>query len=108
MMKVFISGKISGNEMDYLRLFQEAEDYLTEIDLVAVNPTKLDHNHDLSWESYMRVDLRALLDCDGIFMLKDWKESKGSKLEHSVAENLKLKILYQSQPSSEIIDYIWS
>lgn len=34
---------------------------------------------------FMRADLRALLDCDAIFMLPGWRESRGATTEHAVA-----------------------
>jgi hypothetical protein len=38
-----------------------------------------------SYEEYLRDDLKLLLDCDGIYMLPNWQESKGAKIEHMVA-----------------------
>ena len=34
---------------------------------------------------FMRSDLRALLDCDAIYMLPGWRESRGATVEHTVA-----------------------
>lgn len=34
---------------------------------------------------FMRADLRALLDCDAIYMLPGWRESRGATTEHTVA-----------------------
>jgi hypothetical protein len=41
--------------------------------------------HWCSHRGYMRADLRALLDCDAIFMLPGWRESRGATVEHAVA-----------------------
>lgn len=43
----------------------------------------------------MKVCINALTGCDAIFMLKDWKESKGARFEHQTAEVCGIKIIYQ-------------
>lgn len=94
-MKIYISGKISGIENEALQLFEEAEEYLCANGYEPVNPMKLLHDHDKTWESYMREDLKAMLDCEGVFMLKNWESSTGAKIEHGLAHALNLKVFYQ-------------
>ena len=43
----------------------------------------------------MSVCLKAMLDCDGIYMLKGWKKSRGAKLEHFIALKLGIEILLE-------------
>jgi hypothetical protein len=40
----------------------------------------------------MRVDIKALCDCDAIVMLMGWGCSRGARLEHYIAEQLEIKI----------------
>lgn len=40
----------------------------------------------------MRSDLRALLDCDAIYMLPGWSRSRGARLEARVARACGLRI----------------
>jgi|688.fasta_scaffold69399_7 hypothetical protein len=96
--KVYLSGKISGlDHLQALALFQEAEEKLIEkFQLEVVNPMKINHEHDLSWESYMKEDIKFLLDCDFIFMLDNWQESRGAIIELNLAMNLKIKVLNSS------------
>ena len=47
-------------------------------------PGEGEHEHTSS-ACYMRADLRALLDCDAIYMLPGWRESRGATAEHTVA-----------------------
>lgn len=94
--KVYISGKISGLKyIDALYNFQTAEDDLIAKGCEVVNPMKLDHDHDKSWKSFMRVDLKAMLDCDTIYMLEGYKDSPGAMVEFRLACDLKMKILFQ-------------
>ena len=39
------------------------------------------------------ADMKMLLECDFIYMLRGWEMSKGAKLEHDVATSCGLKVL---------------
>lgn len=93
--KIYISGRISGIEDTAAAIFENAEYFLNQQGNIVVNPMKLPHNHDKSWESYMREDLKALLGCDAIYMLKNWQESRGAIIEHQLAESLNLIIIFE-------------
>ena len=94
--KVYISGKITGLLFaDAYENFARAEKKLTNDGFDVVNPMILNHDHDLSWESYMRVDLIAMLDCTHIYMLQGWNDSRGANIEYILAKELKLEVLYQ-------------
>ena len=43
----------------------------------------------------MKADLQALMTTDCIDMLKDYKESKGARLEHFLDKILKYEIIYE-------------
>jgi len=93
-MKVYISGKISGLDIELAKQsFQEAENKMLELGYEVINPLKLPDNHDKSWESYMRVCITYLTKCDAIYMLEGWENSKGANLEYYLAYELKIKVL---------------
>lgn len=94
MAKIYISGKISGLD-NFQSNFNNAEVELISKGHEVINPCKLNHDHDKTWESYMKKDLIELLHCDEILMLKNWKESKGAIIEHYIALELGLNINYQ-------------
>lgn len=95
--KVYISGRITGMEVSAPILFQSAEDYLISKGFEPVNPMKLNHDHDKTWQSYMKHDIKALCDCDIIYMLNNWGESKGAIIEHEIASSLGMGIIYQKK-----------
>lgn len=95
-MKAYISGKITGIENEAPKMFANAEKQLQERGFDTVNPMKLNHEHDKSWHSYMKEDVKALCDCDIIFMLPNWKDSKGAIIEHTIAMYLGLSVEYLS------------
>ncbi len=94
-LKIYISGKISGIENQATELFKNAENELKEKGFEVINPMALNHNHDKSWHSYMKEDVKALCDCNCIYMLKNWTDSKGAIIEHTIALYLGLNVQYQ-------------
>jgi hypothetical protein len=95
--KVYISGKISGLEFaDAYSNFEFAEKYINLLNNhAAVNPMKIDHVHDQTWESFMVEDIRALFSCDAIYLLSNWEESKGARIEKAIAKEMGIEIIYQ-------------
>jgi hypothetical protein len=93
--KAYISGKITGIESRAIVLFEQAEKELIEMGYEPVNPMKLNHKQDSSWESYMKEDIKALCDCEFIYLLRNYSDSKGALLELAIATELKIKVIYQ-------------
>ncbi len=76
-------------------IFDAAETLLREQGYSVVNPMKLNHEqHDKSWESYMKVCIRELTECDAVYMLPNYQLSKGAMYEFLLANVLKLEIMY--------------
>jgi len=97
--KVYISGKITGLPievaMDKFNKAVAGFELHGWGDENIINPMTLIHDHDLSWENYMRVDLIELLKCTHIYMLKDWHTSKGANIEYNLAKDLNLTIIFE-------------
>jgi hypothetical protein len=93
-MKAYLSGKITGIEAEAKILFEEAEKRITALGYQVVNPMKLPHKHDKSWESYMDECLTVLEECEVMFMLPNWQESEGAMIEHAKAEYIGVDIYY--------------
>lgn len=95
MTKVYISGAIS-SDPDYLDKFRETELAFQYKGFKTCNPARETIKAEgKTWEEYMREAVRLMMDCDCIVMLRDWKKSKGAKIEHSLAKKLGYTILYQ-------------
>ena len=95
MKKIYISGKISGIEKQARKLFAEAENELKAKGFEPVNPMIISHNHDKNWRSFIKEDVKALCGCDAIFMLNNWRDSKGATIELSIANYLELDVIHQ-------------
>lgn len=89
-MKIYISGKITGDP-DYKQKFKGAEVFLKNFGFEVKNPADIETTGK-PWIWYIKQDIVALMDCDAIFLLKDWKRSKGAKLEHYIAKKMGMRI----------------
>lgn len=95
-MKIYISGKITGLPLEVAQtIFSNIEKQIHDAGHEPVNPMRLNHDHDQSWESFMRVDIAELMTCDAIYLLKDWHESKGASMEHVIASQLHMPVFFE-------------
>lgn len=91
-MKVYIAGKVRGLK-NYREKFKEAEDKLKEKGYVILNPAKLPEGMDA--EDYMKICIPMLEVADSIYLLNNWRNSEGAKVEKAYAELQGKKIIYQ-------------
>lgn len=92
-MRVYISGRITGDK-GYKEKFRKAyEKLLFHYDVF--NPASLDLGDAATWSDYMRYDINELTRCDAIYMLRDWRKSKGARLERFIARKIGLKVFYE-------------
>jgi len=94
---VYISGKITG--LDYQQAFanfERAEKFLIEQGFEPVNPMKkVSEQEGKTWKEYMLEDIAMLWDCDAIYLLSNWTDSRGAKIEYVIARQLELKIVFE-------------
>jgi hypothetical protein len=100
-MKLYVSGPMSniGPPSWNHPAFHRAAAELRCAGYQVISPAELDDTskpewdqHD--WSCYLRRDVKAVADCDGIVMLDGWEYSKGANLEWNVAKALGLKVFY--------------
>lgn len=105
---MYISGPISGKPYKNAEAFNKAAKQIeawgkfTNQDLVPINPIALDlvltppkdmeEGSDEIWRWYMRRDIKYLMECDSIVLLKDWEISKGARLEVATGISLGMPI----------------
>lgn len=96
-MKVYISGKITGLPIDEAKYkFAKAEESVREFGGIPINPMeKVPYNEDWTWKDYMIADINLLMCCDAIYMLNNWQDSKGAKLEFIIATELGLNVYFE-------------
>ena len=92
-MIVYIAGRVTGIPREQAReKFIKAEFILKRKGYTIINPVTL-VNPSYPWQRAMRICLKKLLDADAIFLLSDWKQSKGAKVERWIAKLLGIKIM---------------
>lgn len=95
---IYISGRITKNK-NWKEDFLKAEDYLKKKYMFKeiVNPLKLESQITIkkTYVNYMRNDIKSLIYCTHIYMLRGWWRSKGARLERHIAKVLGLGIIYQ-------------
>lgn len=95
-MKVYISGRITDLPFDEAKqAFDKAEQSLKEQGYSVVNPIKNGLDNSASWAEHMREDLKMMLDCDTIYMLRGYELSRGAMIEKNLAESLGFRVLYE-------------
>jgi hypothetical protein len=94
MIKVYISGKITGT-IDYLHRFERAEKVLSNY--IVINPAKVNAQLPIetTWKEYMQMSMTMLKMCNAIYMLKGWEDSEGARLEYNYAVENNYKIIFE-------------
>lgn len=82
-MKIYISGPMTGIPDFNRPAFDRAADDMCAAGHEPVLPVQ--YVEGKTYEEYLSDDIKMLLDCDGIYMLDGWKESKGAKIKHMIA-----------------------
>ncbi|MCM1543676.1 MAG: DUF4406 domain-containing protein [Ruminococcus sp.] len=97
-MKIYISGRITGLPLSEVRQrFEDAAIMLEDIGFEAVNPLNNGLEHKASWKEHIVADIRMLLDCDAIYMMDNWMESRGAGIEYDIANRLNLDVWFESK-----------
>lgn len=101
-MRWYLSGPMSGYPGHNFPAFVVAAAHLRGLGYDVLSAHEIPHDQpdgvgSLPWERYMRTDLKALLDCDGVIVLPGWEQSRGAKLEITVAMGLGLPIKFYGQ-----------
>lgn len=90
--KVYISGPMTGYKDFNFPAFNAAAEQLKAAGYEVVNPTEINSDTDGDYHGYLRKDIKALCDCDGLILIKGWEASNGANLELHVAHRLGLYI----------------
>ena len=97
MTKIYISGSIT-HDPNYKEKFEKAERKLIERGYEVLNPIRVAENFkNLTHKQYMKIDLVILECADAIYMLKDWKSSKGAVIEQVQALQDGKEVIYEER-----------
>jgi hypothetical protein len=97
-MKCYISGKITGEPREHVvAKFEKAERQVRAFGHDPVNPLKKDLPDSAPWVEHIAEDIKLLLGCQTIYLLDDWKDSTGSRVEEAIARECHIEIIYQPE-----------
>lgn len=98
-MRVYISGAISGHDIEERRnCFKNIETTLRKAGYDVVNPMENGLPTDSCTHAHMKRDFELLLTCDCIYMMEEWTHSAGCKVEFDVATAIGLKVKFEGVP----------
>ncbi len=103
-MKVYIAGPMRNCPEHNRPAFDRVATHLRLMGVDVVNPFEMCTEEEINatdvtpelCRRFCERDIAAILECDGIFMLRGWEQSIGARAEHAVAVWCKLDISYQS------------
>jgi hypothetical protein len=108
-MLIYLSGPMTGYENDNIPMFEDVARKvrrwpLDEIkDIVVPHEVTKDMPRDSNWKEFVKADIKAMLDCDAILLLKGWGESKGARLELHIALELGMKVYFWNEFEDNMI-----
>lgn len=102
-MKIYISLPISGREKEAREKADRVRAMLSKEGIVPVNPFEIYSGKDAQYFDHICYDLRALAECDAIFLCEGWEKSKGCLTEKYFAETYDKRIYYEVKPTSSVL-----
>lgn len=94
--KIYISLPISGYDIEERKeKAMQADVKLRGLGYDTFNPLGEQWEEDLSYQEYMKIALRGLMECDTIYLLNGWHLSNGCNVELRVATAIGLDVWFE-------------
>ena len=104
-LRVFISGPMEGKE-NYLNDFLQAAQDIRDAGHIPVNPAALETVFpDADREEYLMLDRVLLAECDAVYFLPGWRESRGANREYGYALGLDKIIITDRETITDILAF---
>ena len=87
---IYIAGRITGLE-NYKEVFETAEIDLKERGWIPMSPARLSGGFEHA--EYMHICFSMIDICDTVYLLLDWRESKGAVMEYNYARECHKNII---------------
>ena len=98
-MTIYISLPITGQEQEAREKADLTKAMLSRAGHKVITPFEVYAGKNPVYKDHIAFDIRALLDCDAIYLCDGWQFSKGCQLEAEAARISKLQIMHERQPS---------
>lgn len=91
--KIYIAGKVSGEKIHEVTMkFGKAQKELEALGYEAINPLAVVNDWHTTWRNAMTKCIKALVECNRMYVLPDYQKSKGAMIERMIAELLEMKV----------------
>ena len=95
MKSIYIAGKVSGLPIErVLKKFASAQSEIEDLGFKAINPIVVVNDWQCEWHTAMKKCIKALMDCDAVVVLDDYKTSDGAKIELELSKRMGILIFY--------------
>lgn len=98
--RCYNSGRITG-EKNFVKNFIRADLCIIDLGHSPVNPLYNGLSDTAPWMLHMFVDILILLTCRHIYFQKNWRQSRGARVEYKIAKLLRMGIYYQEFETSK-------
>ena len=116
-MNIYISGAVTGVK-DYRYIFTDKAFHLNknnnQYGLYFINPVEMNSQFDgldinnnplLSYDNFMKLCYAELEVCDGIYLMKGWRDSMGANRELGFAKGQKKMIFLEEVCGEDVYEY---
>lgn len=103
MNKLYLSGPMTGVENFNHELFNRVAAEFRMVGFEVCSPSEFfDGDTTREREEYMREAFKYLLEADTVVILPGWEQSKGARIEITVAQELGLNLVEYVEPEGDI------
>jgi hypothetical protein len=93
--KIYIAGKVTGLPQDeVIEKFAIVQKEIEALGFEVINPLKVVGDWNTPWTYAMRKCIKALVDCDAVYLLPCHIHSTGAKIEFKLAFDLNIPFYY--------------
>lgn len=87
--RIYLAGPMTGRPDFNYPAFNAEAARLRAIGYHVENPAE--NPQQSTWQGYMRQAVRQMMMCDAVALLPDWHDSRGARIENSLAMDLGIK-----------------
>ncbi len=95
-MRIYVAGPMTGFPQLNFPAFHAAAAELRAQGHHVENPAEINADPAAQWLDCMRADIARLATCDAVYLLPGWQNSRGARIEQSLAAGLGLGLLLAS------------
>lgn len=95
-LKCYNSGKIGGLSLPVAaKKFEQADKEIRAIGCDPVNPLNNGLQFSDPWIMHMVLDVYNMLLCPVVYFQRDWRESRGARIEYKIAKFFGKEMIFQ-------------